>query len=184
MKWFGKNEETLMVGRLALPVALILLIVGSPAHGEAQETNLADGARVAELVAEPSELEVRVGESVPFQVRALDASGEELNPRLLMRGSRGGVAVDDVGALGIGIGDHQILVTVALPPEADGDPPSITIPVTVTWGGRWTTRRSTGPTPTCRTTRSWSRARLRSCATGGSWRSSPGSTRFERRPGR
>jgi hypothetical protein len=133
MRRFGESEQTLMTGRLALPVALLLLLAGTPAPGEAQETNLADGARVAELVAEPSQLEVRVGESVPFQVRAMDGSGAELNPRLLMRGSRGGVAVDDVGALGIGIGEHQILVTVALPPEADGDPPSITIPVTVTW---------------------------------------------------
>jgi len=113
--------------------ALILAISFLWGEAAAQETSLADGARVAELIAEPSELQLRVGETVPFQVRALDVDGNELHPRLLMRGSRGGVGVSEEGVLGIGVGDHQLVVTVALPPGVEEDAPSLTVPVRVDW---------------------------------------------------
>jgi len=124
-----KRTTHLLVALAGLGFALMVL----PGPLCAQETNLADGARVDRLVVEPTELSIRVGESVPLTVRALDAEGRELNPRLLMRGSRGGVGVDEHGVRGLGVGDHQILVTVALPPGAEGDAPTVVIPVEVRW---------------------------------------------------
>lgn len=86
------------------------------------------------LVAEPERITVRVGESVPFSVRALDAQGREVSADLVVRGSRAGVAVDNGLIFGLDVGQHAVVAAV-LPPAGGEmrDPPTVTIPVEVLW---------------------------------------------------
>ncbi|TVP75702.1 MAG: hypothetical protein EA352_07515 [Gemmatimonadales bacterium] len=97
-----------------------------------EETELAHGLEVAELQVEPGELQVRVGETVPISVRALDADGNTLSPRYLIRSSRG-IGMTEEGLQGREVGDHQLLIIVALPPGSDAEPATITVPVEVLW---------------------------------------------------
>jgi hypothetical protein len=118
-------------GTLTGLVALLAAALAVPVAG--QDVNLADGVRVDRLVVEPTPLTVRVGETVAFQVRALDAQGNELSPQLLVRGTRGGLAVEVGRVTGLDVGTHQLLVSVALPPGAEGAAASVAVPVEVTW---------------------------------------------------
>lgn len=119
-----------------LPATLALLLTWA---GLGQASSLAAQAGAAEgtpvrLVAEPERITVRVGESVPFSVRALDAQGREVGAELIIRGSRTGVAVDNGFVIGLGVGQHAVVAAV-LPPAGGevSDPPTVTIPVEVLW---------------------------------------------------
>jgi len=117
---------------LVLPLGILL---SAPfALGVEAQATPSDGDLPVRLVAEPDRLSVRVGEAVPFSVRALNAAGDEVEVELLLRGSRAGVAVDDGMAFGLDVGEHSIVAAV-LPPVgvAMDDPPTLTIPVEVTW---------------------------------------------------
>jgi hypothetical protein len=112
---------------------LAALVVGAPDGVAAQEVVPEHGFQVERLVSEPAELTTRVGESVPFRVRAFDAAGNELFPELQVRGQRGGVWIDGNQVVGVGVGSHQVVVAVLLPPGTEGEPATLTIPVEVTW---------------------------------------------------
>lgn len=117
----------------ALP--LVLALPPAPVHAQAQtgeETDLAQGLDVAELRVEPAELQVRVGETIPLRVAALDADGNPLQPRLLTRTSRG-IGVSEEGLVGREVGMHQLVIVVALPPDSEAEPASLTVPVEVLW---------------------------------------------------
>ena len=82
------------------------------------------------LQAEPSSISVRVGESVSLSVAAIDASGAEVDVPLRVVGPRNGVRVDDGELRGISPGSYDVIATYS---GGDGEPVTLTIPVTVTW---------------------------------------------------
>ncbi len=121
------------VRRWTFPFLTSVMVLGLPAMGEAQEVNPEDGLRVEHLVVEPSEISTRVGESVPFSVRAYDAEGNELRPEIAIRGTMGGVWADEEQVTGLGVGEHQVSVVVLPPPGVDAATPGVSVPVHVDW---------------------------------------------------
>jgi hypothetical protein len=122
-------------GRLGLLGTLVLAgILGIPSQGAGAQVTSPDQDLPTRLVAEPERLSVRVGESVPFSVRALNAAGEEVEVEILLRGSRAGVGVEDGLVFGLDVGEHSVIAAV-LPPLGVSmeDPPTLTIPVEVLW---------------------------------------------------
>jgi hypothetical protein len=111
---------------------MFLFALAMPATAQ-QHGTLADGARVDRLVAEPVSLTVGMGETVSFSVRALDAQGAALDPVILARGDREGISVEENGVRGVRPGQYRLLVSVALPPGAEVNAPSMEIPVEVLW---------------------------------------------------
>ncbi len=117
----------------ALLLAALLAPLFAPSGLAAQAAQGAQGQPVR-LVAEPDRLTLRVGYSAPIHVRALDAAGQEVEAEILLRGSRSGVAVDDSVAFGLDVGEHAIIAAVLPPLGVEmADPPTLTIPVSVTW---------------------------------------------------
>ncbi len=103
------------------------------------------GERVTRLVASPTQLTIQAGDTVPLTVRALDAQGNEVQvaarfaaPRNALtvtaqgRGVAAFVAMDRI-VIARTAGDYEIVVSVVLPAGSDREPPSLTIPVSVTW---------------------------------------------------
>ncbi|MEX2527919.1 MAG: Ig-like domain-containing protein [Gemmatimonadota bacterium] len=122
--------------RLPGPAALALLLswacLAQPAILAAQ-VRASEGVPVR-LIAQPERITVRVGESMPFEVRALDAQGREVEAELVVRGSRGGVAVDNGLVFGLDVGEHAVVAAVLPPAGSDmSAPPTVTIPVEVLW---------------------------------------------------
>ncbi len=125
---------TLRTSLLAMTAVFALALLW-PAALWAQQVNPEDGLRAQQVVVDPSELSVRVGERVPFQVRAYDAEGNELFPEFQVRGTMGGVWVENGEAVGVGVGEHSIAVSVLPPPGIvlEESPPSVSVPVEVGW---------------------------------------------------
>jgi hypothetical protein len=100
-----------------------------------QEASLEAGLQVARLLAEPAQITVEAGQSVPLKVTALDAAGKPVNAVVRTVAPRGTVGIDrTTGAVtGITAGSYRITATVVLPPGANRAPVTIEIPITVTW---------------------------------------------------
>lgn len=102
--------------------------------GQAQEVDLSAGLEVQRLVAEPSELVLVVGDEVEVSVVALDVDGRPVEgvvvrwsaPFRDLRVRRGNVRALQPGA-------HELVATVVLPADAELEPASVRIPVSVTW---------------------------------------------------
>lgn len=118
-------------------------LVATPAV--AQEAILQAGERVVRLVANPAQLSLQAGDTVPLTVTALDAQGNELQVAARFAAPRTALTV---GAQGRGpgaftaldrrviarvAGDYEIVVSVVLPANSTAEPPTLTVPVTVTW---------------------------------------------------
>jgi len=97
----------------------------------AQDTAVEAGLRVARLVAEPAELTFEVGLSASIVIRALDAAGNLVDAQLRVFGR--GVSFDDGQVTATQGGQAMIMATVVLPPGATQRPPTLTVPVNVTW---------------------------------------------------
>jgi hypothetical protein len=118
-----------LLAALGAAVAFIAL----PALGSSQ--NVEHGARVQQLVPVPEQLDVRQGESVSFQIRAVDGSGNALDPVLRIAGAGRGFDLDTETMTVTGVtGGTQgaIIAMVVLPAGAEGTPVRIMIPVVVT----------------------------------------------------
>lgn len=101
-----------------------------------QDAALDAGLRVASLRAEPAELHIVAGRSVPLRIVALDAAGDVVEAALRIAARRSGpgalrVGRDSVTALSAGT--NTIVATVVLPPGTDREPPSIEVPVSIAW---------------------------------------------------
>ncbi len=122
-------------GDRCAPVALVLILAGLlPLPGTAQQQGtLADGPRVERIEVSPAEITVRMGETAPITVRAFDAEGGALEPVFMMRGEQRGIEVEGEGIRGLRAGEYRLVITVALPPGAQGDPAETVLPVEVLW---------------------------------------------------
>ena len=120
--------------RLILAGGLLGVVWSLPA--DAQEQNLEAGLRVVRLQAQPAQLRLEVGQSVPFEVVGLDASGNPVEAaQIRIGGPRGAVRVDiDEGTVtGMTAGEFELVATVLAPPDPDRELPSLRVPVAVTW---------------------------------------------------
>ena len=125
----------MIVGHRAL-LAAALLATTVPLRGVAQETNLAAGLTVTRLEAQPAQLALEVGQTVPFRVVALDAAGRPVaGAALRLSAQRGTVRIDqDAGTVtGLDAGTFELVATVVLPPDASTPPATLRVPVSVTW---------------------------------------------------
>ncbi len=98
--------------------------------------NVQEGPQVDRLQITPGQLSVEQGQTVSFEIQALDAQGNPINPLLRVAGAGSGIVVDGMARTLEGVqagGDGTIIVTVVLPPDAPGDPVSIRVPVEVTY---------------------------------------------------
>ena len=112
---------------------LALLVVTAVLPGALRAQDLAEGLKVVRLVAEPAQVTVRVGQTVPFKVTALDQAGKPVKAQLRMGGARGGISVSEDGITGVGAGEFEVMVSVILPPDAGREPPVLRVPVVVSW---------------------------------------------------
>jgi hypothetical protein len=92
------------------------------------------------LRAEPSEIVVESGQAVSLTVTPLDAAGNPVTAPLRIAGPRSGVRITRRGSsalerdvTGRAAGRYEIVVSVVLRPDAEGEPATLRIPVTVTW---------------------------------------------------
>ncbi len=109
---------------------LALVLAAAPAV--AQDADLEAGLRVASLVAEPSELAFEAGTRATLRIRALDAAGREVEGvELRVRGR--GVSWADGTVTAPEGGDAMLFASVVLPADADRQPPTLVMPITVTW---------------------------------------------------
>jgi len=89
--------------------------------------------RVTRLVPSVEQLTVAVGERVPFSVRAVDASGAEVDAALRVTGPRNAVSVGGGFVEGLSQGEYDIVATLVVAADAGVQPISVTIPVVVEW---------------------------------------------------
>lgn len=85
------------------------------------------------IVAEPASLELRVSESAPLEVRVLDAAGATVEMAVRFAAPRSALRVRNGTVQGLQAGEHTIIATGALPQGATGAPPTLSIPVSVSW---------------------------------------------------
>jgi hypothetical protein len=87
---------------------------------------------VARLVAEPTSLAIRAGETVPLVVTAYDAQGNVIpDAGVRVAGPRRALLVADGQVKALQAGTYEIVATAF--PVADAEPIRLTIPVIVTW---------------------------------------------------
>ncbi len=109
----------------------------------AQEDQLAAGMRVARLVAEPARIALQAGDTVSLSVTALDAQGLRLDVAARFAFPRNAVAVGfRAGSARSGLdrivrgqvaGEYEIVVTIVLPAQSELAPPTLHIPISVSW---------------------------------------------------
>jgi hypothetical protein len=109
----------------------LLAVAGLAAPAAAQDASLQAGLRVERLVAEPAEVTLEVGSSAALAIRALDAAGQTVNAEIRVFGRgvsyENGVVSADEG------GSATLIASVVLPANADREPATLEVPITVTW---------------------------------------------------
>jgi hypothetical protein len=111
--------------RSSLGLAAAALLVAGPGH--------ALGQTVDRLQVSPSSIQVQQGQSVGFEVQALDANGNVVDAQLRIVGA-GEIRVDAAQRTVTGVTGGQsgrIIATVVVPAGHEGPVPSATIPVEV-----------------------------------------------------
>jgi hypothetical protein len=83
------------------------------------------------LVPSSERITVAMGERVPFSVRAVDASGADVEAPLRVTGPRSAVSPDEGYVEGLAQGEYEIVATLVVGPGEE--PPHISVPVVVTW---------------------------------------------------
>ena len=90
-------------------------------------------ARVVALVASAERLEMVVGESTSFSVRAVDASGAVVDTPLRVVGPRGDVELQDGRITALREGTFEVVATLVVHPGSGVQPLQLSIPVRVGW---------------------------------------------------
>ncbi|MEO8451030.1 MAG: Ig-like domain-containing protein [Gemmatimonadota bacterium] len=114
-------------------VGMSLLGLSRRAAAQAGEGTPEDGLKVARLVAEPAHLVIERGMTSPLKVTALDKDGKPVKALFRYAGSFRALRPGDGGIMGLVPGEHELVVTVVLPPSAVQTPVTVTVPVTVKW---------------------------------------------------
>ena len=91
-----------------------------------------DVGTVVELRAEPAEPSLAAGTTIPFRVYAVDADGNEVQGVDLRVFGRG-LQISDRGLGATSGGEFTVVATLVVPAGYQGTPPSIQVPVEVTW---------------------------------------------------
>ena len=111
---------------------LAFLLSGVIAPLTAQE-DLRRALTVTRLEATPSSVVMTQGESVRFTVAAFDASGNVVDVHIRIVGAFRGVRYEDGRLTAFASGEHLVFAAVALPPDADREPPRLQVSVRVNW---------------------------------------------------
>jgi hypothetical protein len=116
--------------RLVMGTATVLLLWGGPDPAAAQQAR--PEPVVARLVAEPARVNLRAGEEIPFEVRALDAQGNVIpDAQIRIGGPRMAVRFNEGSVRAIEAGTYTAVATWSGPPGTE--PVTLEIPVTITW---------------------------------------------------
>jgi len=107
----------------------VLLSVLMPAASSAQSP----ASRVARLVPSAPRVSVAVGERTAFSVRAVDATGADVDTPLRVTGPRAGVSVRGGFVEGLSPGEYEIVATLVVPAGSGLRPVSLTVPIVVSW---------------------------------------------------
>lgn len=113
---------------LVTPVLPLLIAFGTVPLAAQQ-----DATTVTRLVASAAQLTVARGDQVPFTVQALDASGAVVRVELRITGPRNSIEIGDGVVTGIVPGEYTINVSVVMPAGSTARPPSLSVPIVVTW---------------------------------------------------
>jgi len=112
---------------------LVGLTMPRAAAAQASEGTLEDGAKVARLVAEPARITMERGQTAALKVTAYDKDGTVLKPVMRFAGSFRAIRPTADGIMGLVPGEHELTVTVMLPPNTKMAPPSVTVPIVIRW---------------------------------------------------
>ncbi len=105
---------------------VVSLLVSVPARAQA------GAERVVRLEATPASVVVVTGEEVPFEVRALDAQGRVVaDAQVRTVAPRAGATVRAGTVRGRAAGEYEIVATLSTPPDHEGAPPTLRVPLTV-----------------------------------------------------
>ena len=118
---------------LPMLLSLLLLPAGAPELSAQATDPLEAGLQVERLEASRESLVLAVGERARLSVRALDASGAEVDAVVRITGPRQGVRILEDGVEALAVGEWTVVATVGLPAGAEAEPASLRIPVVVEW---------------------------------------------------
>jgi hypothetical protein len=111
-----------------------------PAHGLTTLLALAfvlplpaAGQQAVQLSAEPTRLEMTLGESRPLVVTATDAAGNAVDVAIRFAAPRSAIQVREGQVHALATGSWEVVATAAVAPGPDGAVPMITVPVVVGW---------------------------------------------------
>ena len=88
---------------------------------------------VARLEARPASVRVTVGESVPFEVVALDDRGNVVDAPVRIAAPRRAARIRDGQLEGLVPGEYEIFATLTLPDASGRQPATLTVPLVVNW---------------------------------------------------
>jgi hypothetical protein len=115
--------------RLALSTLTALSLLFAPTFtGEAQAQE-----RPVRLTAEPVRVQMAVGEEAPLTVTAVGPSGEPVDVAVRFAAPRRALQIRDGRVRALAVGSWEVVATAAVEPDANGQVPSVTVPVVVDW---------------------------------------------------
>ncbi len=120
--------------------AWTLLLLLAPLSIEAQALPV-----VTRLVPSAPALELTVGERVAFTVRALDATGAEVQAPIRIGGDRRALRISADGVMGLAAGEFEIVATSVTAPEDETPPITVRVPVVVRWPAIASVRVTSAP---------------------------------------
>jgi hypothetical protein len=109
--------------------AVVSLLVPSAALSAQQSSTT-----VQRIEANPTSIIMQAGDSVPLSVVAYDVSGNVVRGAgFRIAAPRSALQIRNGSVKALEAGEYQIVVSAVLPPDANRQPPMVTIPVLVNW---------------------------------------------------
>ncbi len=127
----------------SMKTTLAGLVMACSALGAAHTVVAAQAGAPTRLEARPAQIEMRVGESTPLEVVALDAAGQPVALDFRFAAPRAALRVRDGQLSALTAGDYTVVATAVQAPGAA--PLAIEIPVHVSWPALAEIRVSTAP---------------------------------------
>ena len=120
--------------KISLAVASFVVAPALVAQANPEQL-AANGVKAARLVPSATSLSIEAGKTVPLKVTAFDSAGKAIEVLMFKSGPRSALAVTDSTVTGLKAGNYNVVATVFTGRRStDGPPPpSVTIPVRVTW---------------------------------------------------